>query len=73
MYLTTINEIEHLHHYKYVEDHCKMPRLNTNILINCLIVIITTNSNHSTTANCTSSNAVVPFPLRMTKINTSII
>jgi hypothetical protein len=68
-----VDEVENLQEHEHVEDKSEMTRIMFSFVISCHIIIVTTDSVKSATANSTSDHSVVPFVLWMDLINRLII
>lgn len=60
-----VDEVEHLHHDKSVEDESKVSREYSELTVNLFIVAVSAHCFESPAPDCSTDDAVFPFELRM--------
>lgn len=73
MDLTSIHEVEDLHHHKGIEDKGEMARVSMGLIVDYRIIFASTWSVKPTTANSTPHYTVVPPVLGMGYVEALII
>lgn len=72
MYFATVDEVEDLQHYEGVEDEGEVSGVDSSFGVGCLVVIVSTDGDLSSTADSSANHSIVPLPFRVCSVSCEI-